>query len=286
MEWAGPTISNPLKLQKNQYNNMTTQGFSDNYILVPRSSVSARTSESETQIRVTPQVTTVAPAAAQSTSSVDSKAVSSKPPSSTLSAKVLALMAKPLSGNNGPCATSLTAVYQDFIPSGGYVDYFINLYVDLCSEFANFKQVFEQYRVSRIDATTWTGELTNRFQNSTSAANCNGLAIASGFSRQPVTAAVTFTNLCDMNNTKLLEYGTTKNAHKQHLKTDGCFTLDTASSPSNYVHQSGWLETNNADKHIWGTFLQNSNMAAISGTTALWHIFRFQVEFRRRRFQT
>ncbi len=186
---------------------------------------------------------------------------------------------------DAPFTTTLTAVYTDSVPSTAYLDYKINLYTDLCLEWPNFKQVFEQYRVTKLEALTWTGQLTNRYQNATTASSCNGMAIASSFTRQPTAAAVTFVDICDMPAFQLLEYGTTKNAFKQKLKVDGCFTVDTGSSPTSYIHQRGWMETNNAGQHIWGTFVQNTDIASITSIVSLTHIYRFTVEFRRRRFQ-
>lgn len=244
----------------------------EEYILVPKASLSARNAVSETS-------------SAAVVAAPEAKEAKEKASSAYTQAKLGSMMFSSSKDPDAMCETTLTAVYGDYIPSAAFLDYKINLYTDLCLEWPNFKQVFEQYRVKKIEAITWTGELVDRFQNSTSAANCNGMAIASSFTRQPLTAAVTFVDLCDMPAMKLLEYGTTRNAFKQTFKPDGCFTADTGSSPTSFIHQKGWMETNNANQHIWATFAQNSEQAAINGTTKLVHIYRFYVEFRRRRYQ-
>ncbi len=256
--------------QNANYNIMQSK-YGEEFILVPRASVSAPTSVPETR--------SAAVVAAQSTSAVSSSSVTTSPTRSTLS---MALSKVPLTGDHA-LTTTLNAYYEDAVPSAAALDYKFNLYCDLPAEFASFKALYEQYKCLSIRLETWTGGITTM---NNVLGNTNAGPLVENVSRSPYVTAPTMQQLLDQPGAHFLDYGFHGNHFITTYKPQGCYVPDTGSSPDNFVHSSGWQETANVAKHIWGCWLQQSSATNPISTASGKYIIRrmtFVVAFRRRR---
>jgi hypothetical protein len=150
-----------------------------------------------------------------------------------------------------------------------------------CSEFTEYKKLYEQYRVQRIVAEFWTGDISMpRAVSGTSV--CTGVPVLCAWANIPVPIAPSFALLSDMNGARMIDYTMKKSLHILKHVPHGCY-IDVGSST--YENSVGWQSTSVASDHVWGTFLFSSNGQIVTaGGLTYTIIYKFDVEFRRRRY--
>jgi hypothetical protein len=258
------------------------QKFSEEFILVPRASVSARASEPETRsaavVAASTSSFTTAPAVV-TTSTAETK-VQQVRTSLPLGRSFLSKL--PLKGDHA-VTTTICAYYEDAVISSVALDYKTNLYCDLAAEFASFAALFEQYKCTSIRLETWTGNICP--MNNT-IGNLVAGPLVEMVTPSPYLTAPTLQRILDAPNAHFLDFGYSRNHFVYTYKPHGCYVPDTGASPDNFIHSGGWQETSCVAKHIWGCWLQQSS-ATVPLTTASGHYIprrlTFTVQFRRRR---
>jgi hypothetical protein len=151
-----------------------------------------------------------------------------------------------------------------------------------CTEFASFSQLYEQYKVARIDAELWTGEVQNaRSVSGTSVPTGTPLVVA--WANGPLAVSPSFQQLADFQDSKLIDYLHKCVHHFKHFPK-GCY-VDVGSSV--YDNALGWQSTTGASSHVWGTFNWATHNQAVTASGIPYMVyFKFDVEFRRRRYNT
>jgi hypothetical protein len=150
-----------------------------------------------------------------------------------------------------------------------------------CTEFASYKTLYEQYRVKRIVARLWTGDVN--FARSVSGTSvCTGVPIATVWARTPLPSVVTFDSIVDMSGHQVLDYGTDRNLHAVSYSPKGCYA-DVGST--DYENLMDWQSTLKAGSHVWGTYcFASSGQVSTAGGIPYSVTYLFDVEFRRRRY--
>jgi hypothetical protein len=150
-----------------------------------------------------------------------------------------------------------------------------------CAEFASYTTLYEQYRVKRITARLWTGEIN--FARAVSGTSvCTGTPLAAVWARTPLPAVLTFDKIIDMSEHKMLDYGSARSLHPLTLVPKGCYA-DVGTS--DYENLLDWQSTSKAASHVWGTFCFSSlTQICTAGGVPYGVTYLFDVEFRRRRY--
>jgi hypothetical protein len=149
-----------------------------------------------------------------------------------------------------------------------------------CGEFADFAKNYEQYSVKRIDAQFWSGGIN-------AARSVSGTSVATGeplivcWANGPLATSPSYQQLADMQDSKLIDY-LHKSVHSFKHYPKGCY-IDIGSDT--YDNSVGWQSTLSAVDHSWGTFCWSTNTQAVTASGLTYTvIYKFNVEFRRRRF--
>jgi hypothetical protein len=151
-----------------------------------------------------------------------------------------------------------------------------------CTEFSVYAQVYEQYSVKRIDAQIWTGEV-NAARSVSGTSVATGTPLVAVWANGPQSTTFSFNQLVDSTDSKVLDYLHKSLHHIKHYPK-GCY-MDIGSST--YDNSMGWQSTMLAASHSWGTFQWATlNQAVTASGIPYAVVYKFDVEFRRRRYNT
>lgn len=264
---------------------MTSQQYQDTYVLVPRSSVSAPTKESK--IQEAPQLVGTLPKIMTTSTSSSS---SSTAGSATSNAKLESALSRiSQTRNKGSGTSDAFTTRLCLVPAPGtWVNTASTATVYStwastvgCAEFADFASLFEQYRVVKITAQLWTGEINGaRAVSGTSVST--GTQLLHCWFNSPIATSPTFDQLSDAKGAKYVDYLVAKNLHPLMHRPKGCY-VDVGGG--SYENSVGWQSTSKASNHVWGTyaFASRSQSVTASGIPFVVPLV-FEVEFRKRRF--
>jgi hypothetical protein len=149
-----------------------------------------------------------------------------------------------------------------------------------CTEYAEYTKLYEQYLVKRIDAQLWTGGV-NAARSVSGTSVATGEPLIAAWSNGPLNAVPTYQQLADMQDSKLIDYLHKAVHHFKHFPKT-CY-IDVGGDT--FENSVGWQSTSSAVDHAWGTFVWSTNSQAVTASGLTFTVlYKFEVEFRRRRF--
>lgn len=254
----------------------------EDYVLVRRSEVKA------TEIKAASASSSTSSASSSSAVVLKVAAVSSAPSSDAKSEpemhpRVLSMLKTPLGFGKVGKALEIKC-NQNFIvtlPFNSSTPYTLEMNVTNLGEWSSLALLFEQYRVKKICVELDTHGMTSTYlaQLSTTSSTMTGVSMAHALMSTYLSpTGMSYDNLLDIQNSKFIDYGRSKNIFKISCKPM-CFY--TGSAP--VLSGETWQATSIGGSARWGCYYLSKQSGIMTQDVLMFGRVIFCIEFRNRR---